>query len=87
MTPWQRLLNLMKLEQKDIYRILIFAAFAGLVGLSLPLGVQATINLVVGGQFNASIILLIALVLLGVIFIRDTQRIPFLLGGCSRAWA
>lgn len=68
MTPWQRLLNLMKLEQKDIYKILLYAAFAGLVGLSLPLGVQATINLVVGGQFNASIIILITLVLLGVIF-------------------
>lgn len=68
MTPWQRLLNLMKLEQKDIYKILLYAAFAGLVGLSLPLGVQATINLVVGGQFNASIIILISLVLLGVIF-------------------
>lgn len=68
MTPWQRLINLMKLEQKDIYKILLYAAFAGLVGLSLPLGVQATINLVVGGQFNASIIILISLVLLGVIF-------------------
>jgi ABC-type bacteriocin/lantibiotic exporter with double-glycine peptidase domain len=68
MTPWQRLLNLMKLEQKDIYKILLYAAFSGLVGLSLPLGVQAVINLVVGGQFNASIIILISLVLLGVIF-------------------
>ncbi len=68
MTPWKRLLNLMKLEQRDIYKILLYAAFSGLVGLSLPLGVQATINLVVGGQFNASIIILILLVLLGVIF-------------------
>lgn len=68
MTPWERLLSLMKLEQKDIYKILLYAAFAGLVGLSLPLGVQAVINLVVGGQFNASIIILISLVLLGVIF-------------------
>jgi ABC-type bacteriocin/lantibiotic exporter with double-glycine peptidase domain len=68
MTPWQRLLNLMKLEQKDIYKILLYAAFSGLVGLALPLGVQAVINLVVGGQFNASIIILISLVLLSVIF-------------------
>ncbi|RRO17819.1 peptidase domain-containing ABC transporter [Flavobacteriaceae bacterium 14752] len=68
MTPWTRLLNLLKLERKDISKILLYAVFAGLVGLSLPLGVQATINLVVGGQFNASIIILISLVLLGVIF-------------------
>ncbi|MGX1023974.1 peptidase domain-containing ABC transporter [Psychroflexus sp. MBR-150] len=68
MTPWTRLLNLLKLERKDIFKILLYAVFAGLVGLSLPLGVQATINLVVGGQFNASIIILISLVLLGVIF-------------------
>ena len=45
----------------------LLISLAGLVGLSLPLGVQATINLVVGGQFNASIIVLIALVLIGVI--------------------
>ena len=68
MTPWRRLINLLKLERKDIYKILLYAVFAGLVGLSLPLGVQATINLVVGGQFNASIIILISLVLIGVIF-------------------
>lgn len=68
MTPWTRLLNLLKLERKDIFKILLYSVFAGLVGLSLPLGVQATINLVVGGQFNASIIILISLVLLGVIF-------------------
>jgi len=68
MTPWTRLLNLLQLERKDISKILLYAVFGGLVGLSLPLGVQATINLVVGGQFNASIIILISLVLLGVIF-------------------
>ena len=68
MTPWKRLFNILKLEHKDVYKILLYAVFAGLVGLSLPLGVQATINLVVGGQFNASVIVLISLVLLGVIF-------------------
>lgn len=68
MTPWKRLFNILKLERKDISKILLFAVFAGLVGLSLPLGVQATINLLVGGQFNASIVILISLVLLGVIF-------------------
>ncbi|QSS96051.1 peptidase domain-containing ABC transporter [Psychroflexus sp. ALD_RP9] len=67
-TPWQRLLSLMQLEREDIYKILLYAAFAGLVGLSLPLGIQAIINLIQGGQFNASIMVLIGLVLIGVIF-------------------
>ena len=68
LTPWQRLIRLVSLEQKAIYAIIGYAVFAGLVALSLPLGIQAIINFVQSGSFSASLYLLIALVLLGVFF-------------------
>ena len=68
LTPWQRLIRLMALERKSIYGILGYAIFAGLVTLTLPLGIQAIINFVQSGSFSASLYLLIALVLLGVLF-------------------
>ena len=68
LTPWQRLIRLVTLERKSIYGILGYAVFAGLVTLTLPLGIQAIINFVQSGSFSASLYLLIALVLLGVLF-------------------
>lgn len=68
LTPWQRFINLMKLERKDIYRIVSYAVFSGLVGLTLPLGVQTIINLIQGGQVNASWIVLVFFVIVGVGF-------------------
>ena len=44
LTPWRRFLGLLKLERKDIYQIAYYAVFEGIVGLSLPLGIQAIIT-------------------------------------------
>ena len=68
MTPWQRLLGLVKLEKKDIYQVFNYAIFSGLVTLSLPLGIQAIVNLIQGAQISTSWIVLVILVTIGVIF-------------------
>jgi len=68
LTPWKRLLGLLQLERKDIFHIAYFAIFEGLVSLSLPLGIQAIINLIQGAQVSASWIILVVLVSLGVMF-------------------
>lgn len=68
MTPWQRLLGLVKLEKKDIYQVFNYAIFSGLVALSLPLGIQAIVNLIQGAQISTSWIVLVILVTIGVIF-------------------
>lgn len=68
LTPWKRFINLIKLERKDIYRIVSYAIFSGLVGLSLPLGVQTIINLIQGGQVSASWIVLVFFVIVGIAF-------------------
>ena len=67
-TPWKRLLGLLELERKDIFQIFYYAIFSGLVSLSLPLGIQAIINLIQGAQISTSWIVLVVLVTIGVMF-------------------
>lgn len=68
LSPWKRFINLIKLERKDIYRVVSYAIFSGLVGLSLPLGIQTIINLIQGGQVSASWIVLVFFVIIGIAF-------------------
>ncbi|PNW26378.1 peptidase domain-containing ABC transporter [Formosa algae] len=68
LTPWRRFIGLLKLERKDIYQVAYYAVFEGIVGLSLPLGIQAIINLLQGAQTSASLYVLIVLVTSGVAF-------------------
>jgi len=68
MTPFKRLYNLLKLDKRDVYQIIFYAAFAGLVNLSLPLGVQAIINFIQSGQVSVSWIVLVFIVTIGVGF-------------------
>ena len=68
LSPWKRFLGLIELERKDIYQIGYFAVFEGIVALSLPLGIQAIINLLQGAQISTSWIVLIFLVTAGVAF-------------------
>lgn len=68
MTPFRRLYNLLKLDKRDVYQIIFYAAFAGLVNLSLPLGVQAIINFIQSGQVSVSWIVLVIVVTIGVGF-------------------
>lgn len=60
--PLQRLFRLLELDKKDIIYIYVYAVFAGLITLSLPLGVQAIIGLIAGGDISASLIILILIV-------------------------
>ena len=53
---------------KAIRNLYIFAVINGIIALSLPLGIQAIINLIQGGEVSASWILLVAIVLLGYLF-------------------
>ncbi|WP_282124352.1 peptidase domain-containing ABC transporter [Algibacter mikhailovii] len=68
MTPWQRLLGLLQLEKKDILQIFYYAVFSGAISLSLPLGIQAIINLIQGAQVSTSWVVLVTLVTIGVAF-------------------
>ncbi|MCF6140231.1 ATP-binding cassette domain-containing protein [Flavobacterium sp. K77] len=65
-TPLRRFYNLLSLDKKDVYQIFFYAIFAGLISLSLPLGIQAITNFIQSGRVSASWIVLIILVVFGV---------------------
>ena len=65
-TPLQRFYNLLKLDRRDISQIFFYAIFSGLVSLSLPLGIQAIINLIQAGRVSISWIVLVLIVVIGV---------------------
>ena len=65
MTPIQRFFKLLQLDRKEISYIYLYAIFGGLITLSLPLGVQAIIGLIIGGSVSSSWVLLITVVTLG----------------------
>lgn len=67
-TSWQRFINLLSLDKKDVYQIAYYAVFAGMVSLTLPLGIQAIINLLQAAQPTTSWVVLVVLVTLGVAF-------------------
>lgn len=68
MTPWQRFMGLLRLDKRDVRQIFLYAIFTGFVALSLPLGIQAIINLIQVGQITTSWVILVILVTLGVAF-------------------
>lgn len=67
-TSWQRLLRLLRVDKREIGHIYLYALVGGAIGLSVPLGVQAIINLISGGQMATSWGVLIAFVTIGVGF-------------------
>jgi len=73
LTATQRLTGLLQLDRKDIKQIIFYAIFAGLVSLSLPLGIQAIINLLQGAQLSTSWVILVILVTIGTIFVGALQ--------------
>lgn len=65
-SPFIRFINLLKADRRDVGQILFYAIFAGLVSLSLPLGIQAIINLIQSGRVSVSWVLLVVIVVIGV---------------------
>lgn len=66
LSPLDRFWKLLKPDKKEIKNVYTYAILNGLVELSLPLGIQAIINLIQGGQVNTSWVVLVSLVTVGV---------------------
>ena len=65
-TPVERFIRLMKPDAQEIRNVYIYSIFTGLLSLSLPIGIQAIINLIQGGQINTAWIVLVSFVVFGV---------------------
>jgi len=64
---FSKLISLLSNEKKEIIFIYLYGFLGGLVGLTLPLGIQAIINLIGGNQISTSWIILVVIVVLGII--------------------
>lgn len=66
LTPVQRFWRLLAPDRREIRNVYVYALFAGLVNLSLPLGIQAIVNLIQGGRVSTAWILLVFIVVMGI---------------------
>ena len=66
-TPLKRLFKLLSAEKRDIFYVYVYAALIGLLSLSLPLGIQAAVELISGGVVFSSVYVLIAFVIIAVL--------------------
>ncbi|MCU0357019.1 MAG: ATP-binding cassette domain-containing protein [Cyclobacteriaceae bacterium] len=66
LSPVNRLFRLLHTERNQINYIFFYAIITGLISLVLPLGIQATVELISGGVFFSSVYVLIAIVIIGV---------------------
>lgn len=64
--PFSRLLRMLELDRKDIIYVYVYAVLAGIITLSLPLGIQAIIGLIAGGSVSSALFILLGVVTLGV---------------------
>lgn len=65
--PLARIATLVREERTEISSIYFYAILSGLIQLSLPLGIQAIIGFVLGGAMSTSLVILVALVVIGVL--------------------
>ena len=65
--PVTRFFQLLANDRKDLFYVYTFAIISGVVNLSLPLGIQAIIGLIMAGRVSNSWILLVAIVLIGIL--------------------
>jgi ABC-type bacteriocin/lantibiotic exporter with double-glycine peptidase domain len=68
LTPIKRFFSILKEEKNQVYAIYFYAVLNGLITLSLPLGIQAILNFILGGRITTSWVILVIIVAAGVIF-------------------
>jgi ATP-binding cassette, subfamily B, bacterial len=71
--PLKRIAQLVNVHKKEVISIYLFSMLSGLIHLSLPLGVQTIIGLVMGATMVSSIYVLIFLVVIGVFLVGVLQ--------------
>jgi ABC-type bacteriocin/lantibiotic exporter with double-glycine peptidase domain len=78
-TPLSRLFRLLAAERREIYYLYVYAFIVGLITLTLPLGIQATVSLISGGMVSSSVVVLISLVIIGILLGGILQTIQVVL--------
>lgn len=66
MKPLSRFMNLLRQDKKDLIYLYLYAICNGIINLSLPVGIQAIMGLVLAGRLSTSWIILTGVVMAGV---------------------
>ena len=66
---FEKLFKLLKLERQEILAIYFYAILSGLIQLSLPLGIQAILGLVLGATMVTSVYMLIIILIIAVFIV------------------
>lgn len=74
-SPLKRLYLLLQSDGRAIQHIYIYALMSGLVALSLPLGIQAIVNLIQGGVVSTSWVVLVIIVVVGIAVVGILQML------------
>lgn len=75
--PLQRFFMLLNMDREKIIQIIWYAVISGLVSLSLPLGIQAIINLIQATQVSVAWMVLVAVVVIGSILMGILSLMQF----------
>lgn len=66
LSPVKRFWKIIKNDAKDIRYVYYYSIFTGLVSLSLPLGIQAIVNLIQGAKVSSAWIVVVIFVVFGI---------------------
>jgi ABC-type bacteriocin/lantibiotic exporter with double-glycine peptidase domain len=66
LTAVQRFFKMLAADRQDIIYLYVYSIFSGIINLSLPLGIQAIIGLIMIGQSSTSLSVLVSAVTIGV---------------------
>ena len=75
--PLKKFFRLLSLEKQDIALVYIYAVINGFIALSLPLGIQAIMELATSAQLSTSLIVLIIVVLAGILLSSGLQIMQY----------
>jgi putative ABC transport system ATP-binding protein len=81
--PMARLLDLIKLEKKDIHLLIVLTSGYGILGIATPIAVQALVNIVTMGGvlqplYVVSLILFVLLLLSGVLYVFEAYIVELI---------
>ncbi len=63
MTPWERVLGLIRVERRDLWTVVVFSMITGVLALATPIAVEALVNTVAFGRYVQPVVVLSVMVL------------------------
>jgi len=62
LTPFKRILRWVNIEKRNIQFLYVYAIISGILSLVIPLGIQAMVGIILGGNLNSSWVIIVVCV-------------------------